>query len=108
MAVSTGPSTRTKRLLDLTKESTPMGLFLRDQLSTARSMVLERTLSPLELCGKETSKMIFYKEMVTKLLQVRELKLSSRITRLKRLLKRLLLLARRADLRLLLVGMKVT
>lgn len=67
MVVSTGLSTRTRRSLDLTRESTLVELSSKDQLSTERSMDLVLTLSPLELYGKETSKMTFSKEMVSKL-----------------------------------------
>ena len=67
MVVSTGPSTRTRKLLDHTRESTLMELSSKDQLSTEKSMDLVLTLSPLEMCGKETLKMTFFKEKVTKL-----------------------------------------
>mgnify|MGYP006151290507 CR=1 FL=1 len=84
MVASTGLSTRTRRSLDLIRESTPMELSLRDLLPMEKSMDPVLTLSSLELCGKETSRMIFYKEMATRSKKVKDSRLSLKTIRSKR------------------------
>jgi len=106
MVVSIGLSTKTRRLLDLTSVSTPTELSLKVLLLTARSMVVESTLSLLELFGKEPLKMTFFREVVTSLKAVNASKLLSKTMPLHQLMEKYPLMLLKEDSILPPVGMK--
>jgi len=68
MVVSTGLPIRTTKFREPTSASTtPVVLFLKELLSTAKLMVLELTPSSLALSGKATLSMISFKVKVLRL-----------------------------------------